>query len=115
ELTDSGHWNLAQIRYDGRMEQRYFNLENPQTRIELRRSWTSYFRLALRFLRLAIASVLAKLEVAGFLASLVLIAKSFRAFWEPSTAFLLAQFVGLMIAGQAESLLSARFLSSARS
>ena len=47
-LTDSGHWDLARIHYDGVEEQRYFNLETQEGRVELRRAPRSYLKLAWR-------------------------------------------------------------------
>lgn len=112
-VTDSGHWNLAQIRYDGVVEQRYFNLESPEARIELRRTWTSYFQLAGRFLVLSLKGVLARLEMAGFVAGLVLIAKCLRGFLLPPLVFFFAQLAGFIAATYFHSLLPQRFIASA--
>jgi HupE / UreJ protein len=72
QLTDSGHWHLARVRYDGQEEQRTFNLENPEAHIDLWRGWSSHYKLGRRFLKLAWHNSMAGPELAGFLAGLIL-------------------------------------------
>ncbi|MEW5977160.1 MAG: HupE/UreJ family protein [Acidobacteriota bacterium] len=45
DITDSGHWHLAQIRYDGIVEERFFNLESPNVQIDLVRGWAGKSRM----------------------------------------------------------------------
>ncbi len=112
-LTDSGHWNLAQIQYNGTVEQRYFNLENPETKIALGQTWRSYLRLAGRFLTLSLDSLRNRPEMAGFLGGLVLVAKSWRGFLLPPLAFFFAQLAGFIAGTQYGLSLPARFVASA--
>jgi len=93
EVTDSGHWHLAQIRYDGLEEQRTFNLENPETSIDLWRGWSSYYKLGRRFLHLAWRNLTAGPELAGFLAGLVLVRDAAGGGFTAPLMFLLSQLI----------------------
>ncbi|MCI0420926.1 MAG: HupE/UreJ family protein [Acidobacteria bacterium] len=113
DLTDSGHWHLAQVRYDGQQEQRTFNLENPEVRIELWRSWLSYFKLGRRFLNLALQSALANLDLAAFLAGIVLVRNTAAGILSAPLAFLFAQLVAFVAGARFGSVLPPGFASAA--
>ena len=93
QLTDSGHWHLAQVRYNGQEEQLTFNLENPEARIELWRGWSSYYKLGLRFLKIAWRNLMANPELAGFLAGLVLVRNASDGNFSAPLMFLLSQLI----------------------
>lgn len=89
-LTDSGHWDLARIHYDGVEEQRYFNLETPEGRVELRRQTRSYFKLAWRSATYAVKEYLSAPESVAFLLGLILM----EATWEGLGIALTMYFLG---------------------
>lgn len=93
QITDSGHWHLAQVRYDGQEEQLTFNLENPEARIELWRGWSSYYKLGRRFLKLAWVNLLGGPELAGFLAGLVLVRNAGDGSFAAPLMFLVSQLI----------------------
>jgi hypothetical protein len=113
QLTDSGHWNLAQIRYDGRQEQRYFNLENPQTRITLFRSGLSYIKLGWRFTSMALSRIVIHPDLLLFAAGLVLIGRSRQGFFLPPGCLLITQLSSFMVGAWTNPMLPPRFVSSA--
>jgi hypothetical protein len=113
QLTDSGHWNLAQVRYDGRQEQRYFNLENPATRILLFRSTTSHFRLGGRYFSIALRRLTDNADLVLFLAGLVFIGTSWHSFFLPAVSVFLAQLATFVLGIWTGPVLPARFVSSA--
>jgi len=109
QLTDSGHWHLAQVRYDGQEEQLTFNLENPEARIELWRGLSSYYKLGLRFLKMAWQNLLASPELAGFLAGLVLVRNGSDAGFSAPLMFLLSQLVAFGVGARFVSVLPPGF------
>jgi len=111
-LTDSGHWTLAQVRYDGRQEQRYFNLENPATQIVLFRSTASYLRLGWRYFNAALRRVTASVDLVLFVAGLVFIGTSWRGFCLPAMSLFLAQLATFALGISAGPVLPTRFVSS---
>src|SRR3990172_812703 len=90
-LTDSGHWDLAQIRYDGLEEQRYFNLETPEARVELRRGVQSYLRLAARSAAYALKEFFATTESPAFLLALIMIEPTWQGLWVAVGMFFFCQ------------------------
>jgi hypothetical protein len=108
-LTDSGHWHLAQVRYDGQEEQRTFNLENPETRIDLWRGWSSYYKLGRRFLNLAWRNLVASPELAGFLAGLVLVRHASDGSLTAPLVFLLSQLIAFVAGTRIGSVLPPGF------
>ena len=113
QLTDSGHWHLAQVRYDGQEEQLTFNLENPEARIELWRGWSSYHKLGLRFLKLAWRNFLASPEMAGFLAGLVLVRNASDGTFSAPLIFLLSQLIAFAVGTRLGSVLPPGFAGAA--
>jgi hypothetical protein len=113
QLTDSGHWHLAQVRYDGQEEQRTFNLENPDARIELWRGWSSYFKLGRRYLKLAGHNLAASPELAGFLAGLVLVRNTSDGNLTPALLFWLSQVMGFAAGMRFGSMLPPGFAGAA--
>ncbi len=112
-LTDSGHWHLAQVRYDGQEEQRTFNLENPETRIDLWRGWSSYYKLGRRFLNLAWRNLVASPELAGFLAGLVLVRHASDGSFTAPLVFLLSQLIAFFAGTRIGSVLPPGFAGAA--
>ena len=112
-LTDSGHWHLAQVRYDGQEEQRTFNLENPETRIDLWRGWSSYYKLGRRFLTLAWHNLVASPELAGFLAGLVLVRHASDGSFTAPLVFLLSQLIAFVTGTRIGSVLPPGFAGAA--
>ncbi|MFN8008157.1 MAG: HupE/UreJ family protein [Terriglobia bacterium] len=92
-LTDSGHWNLARLKYDGLEEQRSFNLETPEGKIELRRGPGSYLKLAWRYFVYAVREFVSTPEVLPFLLAIILIEST----WRGSRAILIMMFLGQAI------------------
>ena len=113
QLTDSGHWHLAQVRYDGKEEQLTFNLENPEARIELWRGWSSYYKLGLRFLKLAWRNLLASPEMAGFLAGLVLVRNASDGTFSAPLMFLLSQLIAFAVGTRFGTVLPPGFAGAA--
>jgi len=112
-LTDSGHWHLAQVRYDGQEEQRTFNLENPETRIDLWRGWSSYYKLGRRFMNLALHNLVASPELAGFLAGLVLVRQASSGSFTAPLVFLLLQLIAFVVGTRIASVLPPGFAGAA--
>ncbi len=112
-LTDSGHWDLARIHYDGVEEQRYFNLETQEGRVELRREPRSYFKLAWRSATYAVKEYFSALESAAFLLGLILM----EATWEGLGIVVAMYFLGEAAAFSYDTwhgpILSVRFVHSA--
>lgn len=96
-LTDSGHWHLAQVRYDGQEEQCTFNLENPEVRIDLWRGWSSHWNLGGKFLSLAGRDLVANPEIAGFLLGLGMVRGATDGAFVLPLLFLLSQAVAFGI------------------
>ena len=113
QLTDSGHWHLAQVRYDGQEEQLTFNLENPEARIELWRGWSSYYKLGLRFLKIAWRNLMANPELAGFLAGLVLVRNASDGTLSAPLMFLLFQLIAFAVGARFGSVLPPGFAGAA--
>jgi HupE / UreJ protein len=112
-LTDSGHWNLAQVRYDGLQEQRHFNLENFQTQVVLLRSGLSHVKLGWRFIKVAIHRLTTHPDLLLFIAGLVLVGRSRRSFLAPPGSLLAAQLSTVLVGVWAGPVLPPRFVSSA--
>jgi len=112
-LTDSGHWHLVQVRYDGQEEQRTFNLENPEARIDLWRGWSSYYKLGRRFLNLAWHNLMASPELAGFLAGLVLVRNASDGSLTAPLMFLLSQLIAFAVGTRFGSVLPPGFAGAA--
>ena len=112
-LTDSGHWDLARIHYDGVEEQRYFNLETQEGRVELRREPRSYFKLAWRSATYAVKEYFSAPESAAFLLGLILM----EATWESLGIVVAMYFLGEAAAFSYDTwhgpILSVRFVHSA--
>jgi hypothetical protein len=113
QLTESGHWHLAQVRYDGQEEQLTFNLENPEARIELWRGWSSYYKLGLRFMKLAWRNVRATPEMAGFLVVLVLVRNASDRTFSAPLIFLLSQLIAFACGTRFGSVLPPGFAGAA--
>ncbi len=113
QLTDSGHWHLAQVRYDGQEEQRTFNLENPEARVDLWRGWSSYYKLGRRFLNLAWHNLVASPELAGFLAGLVLVRQASDGSFTAPLVFLLSQLIAFVVGTRIGSVLPPGFAGAA--
>jgi HupE/UreJ protein len=113
QITDSGHWHLAQVRYDGHEEQLTFNLESPEARIELWRGWSSYHKLGRRFLNLAWRNLMANPEMAGFLAGLVLVRNASDASFSAPLMFLLSQLIAFVVGTRFGSVLPPGFAGAA--
>jgi hypothetical protein len=112
-LTDSGHWDLARMRYDGVEEQRYFNLETPEGRVELCRGPQSYFRLAWRSGTYAFREYFSTPESVAFLLALILIEPT----WEGLGVIVVMSFLGQALSFTYDTwrgpILSVRFVHSA--
>jgi hypothetical protein len=113
QLTDSGHWHLAQVRYDGHEEQRTFNLENPEARIDLWRGWSSYYKMGRRFLNLAWHNLMASPELAGFLAGLVLVRNASDGSLTAPLIFLLSQLIAFAVGARFGPVLPPGFAGAA--
>jgi len=113
QLTNSGHWHLAQVRYDGHEEQRTFNLENPEARIDLWRGWSSYHKLGRRFLNLAWHNLMASPELAGFVAGLVLVRNAADGRFTAPLMFLLSQLIAFAAGARFGSVLPPGFAGAA--
>ncbi len=112
-ISDSGHWNLAQFRYDGQQEQRFFNLENPETEIELRRGWTSYLKLGTRFLYFSIRSFLNEYEYLAFLIALLVVGGTLGSRVKAAGALLLGHTATFVLGVNGALSLPPRFIDSA--
>jgi len=112
-LTDSGHWDLARMRYDGLEEQRYFNLETPEGRVELRRGPRSYFRLAGRSAIYALREFVSTPETPAFLLALLLIEKTWEGLGFVVALFCFGQAVAFSFDSWRGPFLSVRFVQSA--
>jgi hypothetical protein len=112
-ITDSGHWNLAQLQYDDQQEQKYFNLENPTAIIELRRGWMSYVRLGERFLVFGGKRILTGYDSLAFLFGLLLVAQTFGSLLKSVGIFLIAQTLTLQVGALDVISLPPRFVDSA--
>lgn len=113
ELTDSGHWNLAQIRYDRGEERRSFNLENPEARIVLFRKASSHLRLGWQFLALSLRQIATSSDWLLFVAGLVLIGDSRLRYLRPPGGLLAAELLAFAIGVWARPMLPPRFVGSA--
>lgn len=113
QITDSGHWHLAQVRYDGQEEQLTFNLENPDARIELWRGWSSYHKLGRRFLKLAWVNLLSSPELAGFLAGLALVRNAGDGSFSVPLMFLVSQLIAFAAGTRFGSVLPPGFAGTA--
>jgi HupE / UreJ protein len=112
-ITDTGHWNLAQLQYDDQQEQKYFNLENPTAIIELRRGWMSYVRLGERFLVFGGKRILTGYDSLAFLLGLLLVAQTFNSLVKSVGIFLIAQTLTLQVGALDVISLPPRFVDSA--
>jgi hypothetical protein len=112
-LTDSGHLNLALIQYDSRQEQRFFNLENSEARVELRRTPAGVLRRWGRWLLIGGRRVIGSYECLAFLFGLLLVNQNFENQTRSSLAFLLSQMVTFSIGAFNVAVLPERFLGSA--
>jgi hypothetical protein len=77
-LTDSGHLNLALLKYDSQQEQRFFNLENTETRIEFHRGGMSFLKLWTRWLLIGGRRVISSYECIAFLFGLLLVGQNLK-------------------------------------
>jgi hypothetical protein len=112
-ITDSGHWDLARVHYDGVEEQRYFNLETPEGRVELRRGLGSYFRLAWRSTMYAMREYFSAPESAAFLLALILIEPTWAGLGVVVLLFFLGQALSFSYDSWHGPFLSVRFVHSA--
>lgn len=112
-ITDSGHWNLAQFQYDDQQEQKFFNLENPTAVIELRRGWMSYVRLGERFLVYGGKRILTGYDSLAFLLGLLLVTQTFDCLVKSVGIFLIAQTLTLQFGALDVISLPPRFIDSA--
>jgi len=112
-LTDSGHLNLALIQYDSRQEQRFFNLENSETRVGLRRDPAGILKRWGRWLFIGGSRVIGSYDCLGFLFGLLLVNRGLRCQKRSSLAFLLAQMVAFTVGAFNLAVLPQRFLGSA--
>jgi len=112
-LTDSGHWDLARIHYDGVEEQRFFNLETPEGRVELLRGPRSYFRQAWRSATYAFREYFSTPESAAFLLALILIERTWKGLGVVSVMFFLGQAISFSYDTWHGPILSVRFVHSA--
>ncbi len=112
-LTDSGHWNLARIRYDGLEEQRSFNLETAEGKVELRRGPRSYFKLAWRSFTYAIREFFSAPEAAAFLIALILIETTWQGLGVVVALLFLGQATAFAVDTWHGPIFSVRFVHSA--
>lgn len=94
-LTDSGHWNLAQVRYPGGREELFFNLESPTAALDVNQGWESNLQLDVHSVVLGVRTVLSSPLVIGFLLGLFLTISSSPILVRTIAAFVAAQ--GLML------------------
>jgi len=114
-LTDSGHLNLAVIQHDSRQEQRFFNLENDEVRIEVHHGSASFLKLCAEWLFVGASRVVKSYECIAFLLGLFLANQSSKSKYEKRAilAFVLAQTVAFMAGAFELATLPQRFVGSA--
>ena len=113
QVTDPGHWNLAEVRYDRYREQFYFNLESSEFKVSLLRTPSTHFLLALRFAGLALNNIHRQPDLLIFAVVLLLIAVSWRDLWIPAGSLALAQLIAFVAAFELHQVVPSRFVGSA--
>lgn len=112
-LTDSGHLNLALLQYDSQQEQRFFNLENTETRIEVHRGWMSFLKVWTRWLLIGGSRVISSYECVAFLFGLLLVGQGLRSRAKVTGAFLLSQTLTFLLGAFNLVALPQKFVGSA--
>jgi HupE/UreJ protein len=112
-LTDSGHLNLALVQYNSQQEQRFFNLENTETRIEVHRGWMSFLKLWTRWLLIGGSRVISSYECVAFLFGLLLVGQGLRSRAKVTGAFLLSQTLTFLLGAFNLVVLPQKFVGSA--
>jgi hypothetical protein len=112
-LTDSGHLNLAVIQHDSRQEQRFFNLENDEVRIEVHHGSVSFLKLCAEWLLTGASRVVKSYECLAFLLGLFLANQSSRYEKRAILAFVLAQTIAFIAGAFELATLPQRFVGSA--
>jgi hypothetical protein len=112
-LTDSGHLNLALLKYDSQQEQRFFNLENTETRIEVHRGGMSFLKLWTHWLLIGGSRVISSYECVAFLFGLLLVGQNLKNQAKVTGAFLLSQTVTFLIGAFNLVALPQKFIGSA--
>jgi len=112
-LTDSGHLNLALMQYDSRQEQRFFNLENTEARIEIFRGGMGYLRLWGRWLWIGGSRVFKSHECLAFLLGLLLVGQDLKSRSRVVGAFLLSETLTFLLAAFNVVGLPEKFVASA--
>jgi HupE / UreJ protein len=97
-LTDSGHLNLALMQYDSQQEQRFFNLENTEARIEVFRGGMGFLRLWGRWLWIGGSRVIKSHECLAFLLGLLLVGQDFKSRARVIGAFVLSETLTFLLA-----------------
>lgn len=112
-LTDSGHLNLALLKYDSQQEQRFFNLENTETRIAFHRGGMSFLKLWTRWLLIGGSRVISSYECIAFLFGLLLVGQNLKNQATVTGAFLLSQTATFLIGAFNLVALPQKFIGSA--
>jgi hypothetical protein len=112
-LTDSGHLNLSLIQYDSQQEQRFFNLENTEARIEVFRGGMSFLRLWSRWLLIGGSRVINSHECLAFLFGLLLVGQGLKNRAKVTGAFLLSETLTFLLGALNFVALPQKFVGSA--
>jgi HupE / UreJ protein len=112
-LTDSGHLNLALMQYDSKQEQRFFNLENTEARIEVFHGGTGLLRLWGRLLFAGGSRVIRNFECVAFLFALFLVGQDLKSRANVTGAFLLSATLTFLLGTLNLVVLPEKFVGSA--
>lgn len=112
-ITDSGHLDLALLQYDGQQEQRFFNLENSEARVELQRGWMSYLKLGTRFMALGGRRILTGYDYLAFLVGMFLVGQTSSTRLRVAGAFVSSQVLTFLIGALDIATLPSKFVGSA--
>ncbi len=112
-LTDPGHLNLALLQYNSQQEQRFFNLENTEARIEVFRGGMSFLKLWARWLVIGGSRVISSYECVAFLFGLLLVGQGLRNTAKVTVAFLLSGILTFLLGALNFVALPQKFVGSA--
>jgi len=112
-LTDSGHLNLALLQYNSQQEQRFFNLENTEARVEVFRGGMSSLKLWARWLVIGGSRVISSYECVAFLVGLLLVGQGLRSRAKVTAAFLLSGTLTFLLGAFNLVALPQKFVASA--